>query len=156
MRCIFNTHHFKNTKSNLNFETIYSNAFMHLKPQLVTNGKKLGKYFPHACKDKLPPVLTDYSHCTFTKNNQIVVQIIQNQLIIASTHLCGENLFLMFTLIWSQIWKWDKYTHTVPIPTCSSLIKARGLNLDSSPTQPTFNWLLTCIFLFSRLTDKRS
>lgn len=76
---------------------------MHLNPQLVTNGKKLGKYFPHACQEKLPPVSTDYSHCTFTKNNQIVVQIIQNQLIIASTHLCGENLFLMFILIWSQI-----------------------------------------------------
>lgn len=101
--CIFNTHHFKNTKSNLNFETIYSNAFMHLNPQLVTNGKKLGKYLPHVCQEKLPPVLTDYSHCTFTKNNRIVVQIIQNQLIIASTHLCGENLFLMFILIWSQI-----------------------------------------------------
>ena len=141
MRCIFNTHHFKNTKSNLNFETIYSNAFMHLNPQLVTNGKKLGKYFPHACKDKLPPVLTDYSHCTFTKNNRIVVQIIRNQPIIASTHLCGENLFPMFILIWSQIWKWDKYTHTVKKPIFCCWSKPVTWSLDSSATRTTSHWL---------------
>ena len=90
----------------------------------------------------------------FHKNNRIVVQIIQIQLIIASTHLFGENLFPMFILIWSQIYKWDKYTHTVtkPIFCCWSKPVTWSLGLISNPNY--FSLATTdLIFLYSRFTD---